>query len=185
MGTTDHGHLLVSDSGNHRVQVFDMLDNFKFVREFGTIGTGDGQFTSPLDIAVNTIGEILVSDSSNRIQVFDSQGQFLRGFGQKGRKEGMFNYPTNIAVNDENALFVCDQGNRRVQVLNASDGTFLHKWGGSKKKKEGGEEVDPTSEGEGDPAEEWTGMRKPAGIAVNSQGRIVVADYEKNTMFVH
>lgn len=140
LALTEQGHCLVADSGNHRVQVFDMADGFSFVREFGSYGAGDGLFSSPLDVAVNCQGEILVSDSSNRIQVFDGQGNFLRSFGSKGRKDGMFNYPTNMAVNDENALFVCDQGNHRVQVLDASNGSFLHKWGGCKNKAAEGEE---------------------------------------------
>lgn len=180
LALTDSGHLLVCDSGNHRVQVLDVHDGFKFVREFGQKGNGDGQFTSPLDITVNCEGEILVSDSENRIQVFDVAGNFLRSFGKKGRKDGMFNYPTSIATNDENALFVCDQGNHRVQVLSASDGSFLHQWGGNRKKKPEGEEAE---EGDEDKPVEWVGLRSPAGIAVNASGTVVVTDYQTNHIY--
>jgi len=187
LGLTENGCILVCDSGNHRVQVLDMLDNFKFIREIGSQGTGEGQFESPLDAAVSCTGEILVSDSNNRIQAFDSKGTFLRAFGVKGRKDGLFNYPANIAVNDENALFVCDQGNHRVQVFNAADGAFLHKWGGSKKKKaepaEGEEEAPPAEEEEGEKPIEWQGLRCPAGIAVNANGMVVVSDYQNHTIF--
>merc|ERR1711972_72264 len=176
IGVTDHGHILVCDSGNHRVQEFNMLDGFSFVREFGTHGTGEGQFSTPLGVAVNRSGEILVSDASNRVSVFDKEGQFLRSFGLKGRKDGSLNYPVNMAVNDEDALFVCDQGNNRVQVLSASDGTFLHKWGASKKKK-GAEEEEPPAEEAEEGAEkppEDPGMLRPAAVAVNSHGLVVV-----------
>mmetsp|Transcript_30156 Transcript_30156/g.54693 ORF Transcript_30156/g.54693 Transcript_30156/m.54693 type:complete len:566 (+) Transcript_30156:63-1760(+) len=189
LGLTENGCVLVCDSGNHRVQVLDMLDNFKFVREMGSQGSGEGQFESPLDAAVSCTGEILVSDSNNRIQAFDSKGAFLRMFGLRGRKDGLFHYPSNIAVNDENALFVCDQGNHRVQVFNAADGMFLHKWGGSKKKPaepvEGEEEAPPPAEEE-EGAEkpiEWQGLRCPAGIAVNAYGMVVVSDYQSHTIF--
>lgn len=175
----DSGHLLVCDSGNHRVQVFDVHEGFKFIREFGQKGNGDGQFTSPLDITVNCSEEILVSDSENRIQVFDASGNFLRSFGVKGRKDGMFNYPASIATNDENALFVCDQGNHRVQVLNATDGSFLHKWGGKKKKAEGEEGEEPDEE----KPPEWSGLKAPAGVAVNASGTVVVTDYQNNVIY--
>lgn len=181
---TENGQLLVCDSGNHRVQVFDMNERFKFVREFGSVGSDNGHFTSPLDVAVNCNAEILVSDTNNRIQVFDKDGVFVRVFGQKGRKDGMFNNPTNLTVNDENALFVCDQGNHRIQVLSAVDGTLLHKWGGSRAKKAADDDAEPPPDEEGaDPDANWVGLRSPAGIAVNSAGMVVVADYDLNAIF--
>lgn len=185
LGLTENGGLLVCDSANHRVQVLDM-DGFKMLREFGSYGFGDGQFDSPLAATITCTGEILISDGNNRIQVFDGKGGFLRSFGVRGKKDGFFHYPVGIAVNDENALFVCDQGNHRIQVFNASDGSFIHKWGGSKKKKEAppeGEEVPPDSEGEEPQPDEWQGLRSPAGIAVNASGMIVVTDYHTHAIY--
>jgi len=46
LGLTENGCLLVCDSANHRVQVLDMED-FHVVSQFGTLGSGDGQFESP------------------------------------------------------------------------------------------------------------------------------------------
>jgi len=191
LGLTEHGHVLVCDSGNHRVQVFNMLEDFRFVREFGSQGSAEGQFMCPLDVAVNREGEILVADSSSRISVFDKEGLFLRYIGARGKKDGCFNYPASITVSDEDMLYVCDQGNGRVQVLRASDGAFLHKWGAGRKKKgstEGDEEPPPPAEEEKEqqavektPAEPE--MSKPMGIAVNSHGTVVVADYDCNMLF--
>ncbi|CAE7547709.1 TRIM71, partial [Symbiodinium sp. CCMP2456] len=179
LGLTENGCLLVCDSANHRVQVLDMED-FHMVREFGSFGPGDGQFDSPLAATITCTGDIMISDANNRIQVFDAKGSFLRSFGVRGKKDGFFHYPVGIAVNDENALFVCDQGNHRVQVFNAADGSFIHKWGGSRKKKEppaeDEQEAPPAeTEDEGEKPEEWQGLRSPAGIAVNASGMIVVA----------
>lgn len=185
LGLTENGHLLVCDSGNHRVQEFNILEDFRLVRHIGSHGTSEGQFTTPLDVAVNRNGEILVSDATNRISVFDKEGQFLRFLGSKGRKDGCFNYPVSIAVNDEDALFVCDQGNQRVQVLRASDGAFIHKWGGPKKKKGEGEEEPPPADDEEvvEKAPEQPEMTKPSGIAINSNGLVVVADYATNLLW--
>mmetsp|Transcript_12843 Transcript_12843/g.29121 ORF Transcript_12843/g.29121 Transcript_12843/m.29121 type:complete len:569 (-) Transcript_12843:65-1771(-) len=186
MALTEHGQVMVCDSGNHRVQVFDMLDNFKFVRQFGHHGTGEGQFDFPLDAAINCDNEILVSDSCHRIQVFDIEGNFSRQFGIKGRKEGMFNQPTNMCVDDENALYICDQSNHRVQVLNASTGACMHKWGGKKKAAADGEDGGAPSDEEpeeGEKAPDWTGLRAPGGIAVNTNGLVLVSDYLKNVIY--
>lgn len=173
---SEDGHVIICDAGNHRVQVLDVNNDFKFVREFGSCGGGEGQFVSPLDAAVNSSGEIIVSDSNNRIQVFDSEGVYQRCFGYgKGQKDLFFDYPTNLTVNDENALFICDQGNHRVQVLDASDGRILHSWRGYRKKPVEGAEEDE------DPP--WVGIKKPAGIAVNTHGTVIVSDYFFNVMF--
>lgn len=123
-----------------------------------------------------------MSDMNNRIQIFDNQSKFLRMFGRQGRKDGEFNYPVSLVTNDENALFVCDQGNHRVQVFHATDGQFIHKWGGTRKKKKvDGEE--PPDEESGEKPNEWVGVRNPAGVAVNADGTVVVTDYRSNSIF--
>lgn len=187
LGLTEDGKLLVCDSGNHRVQVFDTTNDFRFVSKFGQKGDHDGAFCEPLSAAVNRGGEILVSDCNHRIQVFDHQGAWLRSFGKQGGRSGSFRHPTSLLVDDENALFVCDQGNRRIQVFNAADGTWLHKWGGWRRKKgdEGaeGEPLSPSPSPEPGDESEWVGLKSPADIAVNSRGMILVADYKRHFIY--
>jgi DNA-binding beta-propeller fold protein YncE len=73
------GRLLVTDTGNKRVQVFDGEGNF--VTQFGTAGGGDGQFDEPTGVAIDGEGDIYVSDTWNkRVQVFSSDYVFLRSF---------------------------------------------------------------------------------------------------------
>jgi sugar lactone lactonase YvrE len=55
------GSVYVSDSGNGRVQVF--TPQGRFVRQFGSYGSGQGQFLSPSDLAVDGAGNIYVTDS--------------------------------------------------------------------------------------------------------------------------
>jgi len=184
---TENGNLIVCDHGNGRVQLFDMNNGFKFVKCLEA-----PEPLAPLDVALNRDGEILVSDQTNRIHVFDSQGLYSRSFGKKGTKDGMFNYPVSISVDDMNMLFVCDQGNRRMQILNAADGAFVHKWGGWKRQAEG-EGGDEGEEGASPPAspeppdpdagDEWVGLHRPAGVAVNSQGQILVSDWKRHYIF--
>ena len=64
------GHVMVCDSGNHRVQVFEQSG--KFVTNFGTEGSGKGQFDWPESTANLSDGRIVVSDTDNhRIQLFE------------------------------------------------------------------------------------------------------------------
>ena len=68
--TTDlNGFILVADSGNHRVAIFD--EDGKLVHSFGCHGSADGQFDSPHGIALSPTGSIYVTDTKNRrIQIF-------------------------------------------------------------------------------------------------------------------
>jgi DNA-binding beta-propeller fold protein YncE len=74
---TPAGDTYVSDGyGNNRVVQFDAEG--KFVRTWGKLGTGPGEFSTPHSIVVDSHGRLYVADRNNaRIQVFDRQGQFL------------------------------------------------------------------------------------------------------------
>ena len=64
------GHLLVCDSWNHRIQVFELSG--KFLKKFGTKGSEIGEFNLPNSTAVLSDGRIVVSDFYNhRIQIFE------------------------------------------------------------------------------------------------------------------
>lgn len=54
------GMVYVSDSGNARVQVF--TPGGRFVRQFGSYGTGKGQFLQSYDLVVDGAGNVYVVD---------------------------------------------------------------------------------------------------------------------------
>ncbi|XP_029846349.2 RING finger protein nhl-1 isoform X1 [Ixodes scapularis] len=119
--------IVVADSSNHRVQVFDSSGRFQ--HEFGTYGSSEGEFDCLAGVAVNRIGQFIVSDRYNhRIQIFDPSGRFLRSFGCEGRVDARFNYPWGITTDSLGFIYVCDKENHRVQVFQ-SDGTFVGKFG--------------------------------------------------------
>ncbi len=74
---TPEGEVFVSDGyGNARVVHFDQ--DGKFVKAWGKLGTGPGEFSLPHAIAVDSRGRLYVADRNNaRIQVFDQDGKFL------------------------------------------------------------------------------------------------------------
>lgn len=146
--------IVVADSSNHRVQVFD--SNGIFVKEFGQYGNGEGEFDCLAGVAVNRIGQYIIADRYNhRIQVLDPQGRFLRQFGSQGTTDGKFNYPWGITTDALGFIYVCDKENHRVQVFQ-SDGTFAGKFGSC-------------GSGEGQ-------LEHPHYIAVSNTNRVIVSD---------
>ena len=94
--TTTSENILVADTNNNRIQIFD-LDG-TYLSQFGSLGSGDGEFITPRGITANST-HILVADSNNhRIQVFDLDGTYLSSFGSFGSKDGQFNAPSEITA---------------------------------------------------------------------------------------
>ena len=70
MSVNKQGLLMVCDSENYRVQIFELSG--KFVTKFGSKGGGRGEFKFPVSTASLSDGRIVVSDQINhRIQIFD------------------------------------------------------------------------------------------------------------------
>ena len=69
---------------NTRVVVFDASGNF--VREFGSMGEGPGEFNMPTGVVVMRDGTTVVEDLRHRAyQLFDANGEFLRMVRMRGR----------------------------------------------------------------------------------------------------
>ena len=64
------GHIMVCNSDNHKIQLFE--PSGKFVAKFGTKGYDKGEFKKPIKSAVFSDGRIVVSDlHTHNIQVFE------------------------------------------------------------------------------------------------------------------
>ncbi|MCL5099011.1 MAG: peptidyl-alpha-hydroxyglycine alpha-amidating lyase family protein [Candidatus Omnitrophica bacterium] len=83
------GDFYVSDGyGNARVAKFSREG--KYLMDWGSHGTGPGQFDTPHSIAVDSRGTVFVSDrENNRIQIFDAGGQFLDQWNHLGATQGL------------------------------------------------------------------------------------------------
>ena len=70
------GNIYVADGyGNSRVAKYD--PNGKWIKNWGSTGTGEGQFRVVHGIAIDASNTVYVADRDNkRIQVFDSDGNF-------------------------------------------------------------------------------------------------------------
>jgi sugar lactone lactonase YvrE len=107
--------------------------------QWGTTGSGDGQFDYPGGIAVGRDGRVYVADQTNRrVQVFDPTGKFLFKWGEYGIKPGQFGGnisrksrvggPQFVAVDGEGNVYTTEGSVARVQKFTA-DGKFLLAWG--------------------------------------------------------
>jgi len=78
------GNIYVADGyGNARIAKYDR--NGKWLKNWGSRGTGQGQFNIVHGIAIDAQGNVYVGDEGNkRVQVFDSEGTFKTQFTNVG-----------------------------------------------------------------------------------------------------
>jgi len=72
-----HKRVIVSDSGNHRLKLFDAASG-KLVANFAGRGDADGCLLWPKGVTVDAADRIIVADSGNdRICQFADDGRFI------------------------------------------------------------------------------------------------------------
>jgi len=133
-----------------------------FVLKFGTVGSEDGQFTTPRGIAVDPSGNVYVADASGdsrgQIQKFDANGNFVARLGQNNGTAQGFLSAYQITTDSSGNVYATDgaaeSATNVVKKFNSS-GVFQFAFGTS---GAGGQ------------------FQLAAGIAVDSSGNIYVAD---------
>ncbi len=62
-----------------------------YLLEWGTTGSGPGQFSTPHDLAIDSQGRVFVGDRGNsRIQIFQPDGTFVEEWIHFGRPSGIY-----------------------------------------------------------------------------------------------
>ena len=117
------GTFFISDGyDNSRVVKFDR--NGRYLMEWGTKGTGPGQFQLVHGVAIGANQEVYVVDRDNkRIQVFDVNGKFIRQWPVNER-------PTTIILDEQQNAWVLE-GNPggRIGKHDPVTGKYLYAWG--------------------------------------------------------
>lgn len=101
--------MFVSDREKHRIQVFDLSG--RFLRMFGSNGSGQGQFLHPSGVAVDPrTRRLFVCDFSNhRVQVLTLTGQFIAMWGVRGTLPGQFTDPCGVTIDRQGLVYIADQ----------------------------------------------------------------------------
>src|SRR5213595_3906619 len=157
-----NGDIFVSEghgAGNNRVLKFDKAG--KFIKEWGKLGTGPGEFDQPHALAFDSKGRLFVGDrNNNRIQIFDQDGRFIDQWKQFSRPSGVYiDKNDNIYVADSESESVSrnhDGWKRGIRVGSAKDGSVKY--------------FIP------DPVEKTTGTSAAEGVAADAQGNIYGAE---------
>ncbi|MGB9940271.1 6-bladed beta-propeller [Methanosarcina sp.] len=103
-------------------------ETYTFVAKWGSYGSSDGQFKTPIGIDVDSLDNIYVADFGNhRIQKFDSNGNFITRWGSEGTGTGQFKYPRDVAVDSSDNVYVAEERNNRIQKFD-SNGNFINQW---------------------------------------------------------
>jgi tripartite motif-containing protein 71 len=145
------GTVSVADTGNTRIA------------RFAPDGSYLGSFavdSAPRGIAVTPDGsKLYVSDSANRITVYDPAGTELDQFGGTGSKLGKLNAPAQITLDPGGNLWVADRGNNRIQQFGPAGERLLA--------------VGARGTGDGQ-------FIHPTGVSVDCNGKVTVTDSDNN-----
>jgi sugar lactone lactonase YvrE len=125
------GRVYVADSGNERVEVFSPTG--RFIREFGSPGSGMGQFLFPSFIAVDAHGNVFVADDEQEmISKFSPDGHVEWRIGGASAGDpyliGHFHIATVdaherlVALNDDAGQVLYIDENRRIVANFAAGG---------------------------------------------------------------
>ena len=178
------GKLYVTDLAGHRVYRVDVATQVAtVVAGNGTDGfSGDGgpataaQMNAPLGVAVDSAGNLFISDLSDRIRRVDSATQVITtvagngtyGFSGDGgpATAAQMNAPLGMAVDSVGDLFIADNGNFRTRRVDATTQLITTVAGNGTY----------SFSGDGGPA--TSAQFSAAGVVVDSAGNLFVSDID-------
>ena len=101
----------------------------EYISSFGEFGEGDGQFTWPTAVGLDSAGNVYVADEwLNRITKFTADGEFVSKWGTGGSGDGQFDGPSGLAIDSDGNMVVVDSKNNRIQKYTV-DGQFISQFG--------------------------------------------------------
>ncbi|TZF86380.1 T9SS type A sorting domain-containing protein (plasmid) [Pedobacter sp. BS3] len=172
------GNVYIADRAYHRIRKITPQETISTLAGSGTAGFADGSsatamFNNPSDIAIDSAGNVYVSDIQNeRIRKISPAGQVstLAGDGSVGSSDGAgtsasFYYPFGLSLDSTGNLYVADRANHRIRKVTVSGtvSTFAGSTAGS-------------IDGTGTSAK----FNNPVGIAISQAGDFYIGDFNNN-----
>jgi len=159
-GITDlpDGDLAVTNTHASRVLIYSPDGQLK--SQFGSYGTGTGQFLLVTGITHDADGNIYCSDyggTFDRVSKWTKGGKLLASWPGHGEGPRQFRRPCGLAISKAGDLLVADIGNHRIQILDKNSGAYKGQFS-----------VRGRANGQ---------MTYPYGVAVDPQGNIYTVEY--------
>lgn len=134
----------------------------KFLKAWGTKGSGPGEFMGTHSVAIDSQGRLFVADrGNNRIEIFDQDGKYIAEWKQFGRPSGLF-------IDKHDVLYVADSESSQDKDAKEYNGGCIR-----------GVRVGSVKDGKVIafiPGPELTGLSVgPDGVAADDEGNIYAA----------
>jgi len=157
------GTFFVADGyDNHRVVKFDR--DGRFIKDWGTEGSGPGQFRVPHGVTIDARRRVYVADRDNRrIQVFDENGRYLDEW------PDIRGIVFLLATGDQHIWAMTGTTNRVLKY--DLQGRLLTYWGTGN--------IDPPGAGFAQVTAPGT-MNAPHAFSVDTEGNLYIADYRNH-----
>src|SRR5262245_16871630 len=170
-----NGDIFISEGHNQNLQAppetVSRISKFtrdgKFMKSFGKLGSGPGEFRGPHDITLDGEGRLLVADRGNmRVQILDQDGKYLGEWKQFSRPSGVYIRNDMIYVGDSESNGVARHPGwkRGIRVGSVKDGKVLYRI------------PDPL---------EAKGTSGPEGLAVDARGNVYGAEVGARQLAKH
>lgn len=108
------GRLLVADTGNDRIAIYEIQGvTAKLVGELKGLSGPEG-------VAVAPDGRIIVTNTRAATLAMFRDGKLERSVGRHGTRDGEFANPHDVEAGADGSVYVVDSGNDRLQVFDSS-----------------------------------------------------------------
>ena len=118
--------IFVTDLNSHMIKVLDKYTH-KLINQFGKVGSKDGEFYYPTNLALGPEKLLYVTDTGNfRVQKFTQNGEYIRRYGSIGSGLGKFARPKGLTLDKDGRLYVVDAAFENVQLMDKKGKLLLY-----------------------------------------------------------
>ena len=112
------------------VRANEEANAIEFVTQWGEEGSDNGQFHSPIGLAINNTDVVYVTDLNNaRLQKFDTNGKYLGSFKlPRDTADRNTSLAAGVTVSNDGLIYVSFMNQHKIRVYNDA-GEIVREWG--------------------------------------------------------